>query len=279
MTVGAEHEIVRLDGTTVPAEVSTAPLRDGEGNIRGAVATLLDVSSLKRMEDRIRQLDRLAALGRFASSVAHELRNPLTGIATGVQYLSRGFPEGDERHESVAFILREVVRLNTIIQDLFNATKPKNLLPRPSRLQDVVEWSIRGLNPMLEASGVTIEREDADHWPTVLADADLLQQVLLNLIQNAAQASPPGAVVTVRARRRAAGTDAVVIEVEDRGHGIPPEQLPHVFEPFFTTRPKGTGLGLFVAHGIVQRHGGTLDVESEPGRGTKFRVVLPETTT
>jgi signal transduction histidine kinase len=86
-------------------------------------------------------------------------------------------------------------------------------------------------------------------------------------------------VVTVRARRRAAGTDAVVIEVEDRGHGIPPEQLPHVFEPFFTTRPKGTGLGLFVAHGIVQRHGGTLDVESEPGRGTKFRVVLPETTT
>jgi PAS domain S-box-containing protein len=279
MTVGAEHEIVRLDGTTVPAEVSTAPLRDGEGNIRGAVATLLDVSSLKRMEDRIRQLDRLAALGRFASSVAHELRNPLTGIATGVQYLSRGFPEGDERHESVAFILREVVRLNTIIQDLFNATKPKNLLPRPSRLQDIVEWSIRGLHPMLEASGVTIEREDADHWPTVLADADLLQQVLLNLIQNAAQASPPGAVITVRARRRAAGTDAVVIEVEDRGHGIPPEQLPHVFEPFFTTRPKGTGLGLFVAHGIVQRHGGTLDVESEPGRGTKFRVVLPETTT
>jgi PAS domain S-box-containing protein len=277
-TVGVEHEIVRPDGTSVPVEVSTAPLRDGEGTIRGAVATLLDVSSLKRMEDRIRQLDRLAALGRFASSVAHELRNPLTGIATGVQYLSRGFPEGDERHESVAFILREVVRLNTIIQDLFNATKPKNLLPRPTRTADVVEWAIRGLHPVLEASGVTIERPEADHWPTVLADADLLQQVLLNLIQNAAQASAPGATVTVRAHRREGRPPAVVIEVLDQGHGIPPEQLPHVFEPFFTTRPKGTGLGLFVAHGIVQRHGGALEVESEPGRGTRFRVVLPETT-
>ena len=274
--VGVEHEIVRTDGTTIPTEVSTAPILDGEGNIRGAVATLHDVSSLKRMEDRIRQLDRLAALGRFASSVAHELRNPLTGIATGVQYLSRGFPEGDERHESVAFILREVVRLNTIIQDLFNATKPKNLLPRPTKLQDVVEWAVRGLHPTLEASGITIEREGADDWPTILADADLLQQVLLNLIQNAAQASHEGAVVTVRAHRRT-GPEAVVIEVEDRGHGILPEQLPHVFEPFFTTRPKGTGLGLFVAHGIVQRHGGTLEVESEPGQGTKFRVVLPET--
>src|SRR6185295_4308842 len=184
--------VSRPDGTSSPVEVSTAPLRDAEGTVRGAVATLVDVSSIRSMEERIRQLDRLAALGRFASSVAHEIRNPLTGIATGVQYLSRGFPEGDERHESVAFILREVVRLNTIIQDLFTATKPRNLLPRPSRVQDVVEWAIRGLHPTLEASGVTIEREDADHWPTVLADADLLQQVLLNLIQNAAQASPPG---------------------------------------------------------------------------------------
>jgi signal transduction histidine kinase len=241
------------------------------------VATLLDVSSLKRMEDRIRQLDRLAALGRFASSVAHELRNPLTGIATGVQYLSRGFPEGDERHESVAFILREVVRLNTIIQDLFTATKPREVLARPTRVADVVEWALRGLQPAIEASGVTIDRGDADTWPTVLADADQLQQVLLNLIQNAVQASEAGGTVTVRAYRREGERPAAVIEVEDTGHGIPAGDLPRVFEPFFTTRAKGTGLGLFVAHGIVQRHGGALEVESEAGRGTRFRAVLPET--
>jgi PAS domain S-box-containing protein len=275
-TVRAEHDIVRPDGTSVAVEVSTAPLRGSEGQIRGAVATLLDVSGLKLMEERIRQLDRLAALGRFASSVAHELRNPLTGIATGVQYLSRGFPEGDERHESVSFILREVVRLNTIIQDLFTATKPRDLNARPTRVQDVVEWALRGLSPTIEASGVTITRPSADSWPTVTADADQLQQVLLNLIQNAVQASPRGAVVSIRAYRRDQEVPAVIVEVEDRGHGMTPEQQARVFEPFFTTRPKGTGLGLFVAHGIVQRHGGTLEVESEVAKGTRFRIVLPE---
>ncbi len=276
-TVRAEHEVIRPDGTRLPVEVSTAPLRDVDGSVRGAVATLLDVSSLKHMEDRIRQLDRLAALGRFASSVAHELRNPLTGIATGVQYLSRGFPEGDERHESVAFILREVVRLNTIIQDLFTATKQREVLARPTRVADVVEWALRGLAPAIEASGVRIDRPDADTWPTVSADADQLQQVLLNLIQNAVQASEAGAAVVVRAYRREGERPAAVIEVEDAGHGIPMDELPRIFEPFFTTRPKGTGLGLFVAHGIVQRHGGALEVESDAGRGTRFRVVLPET--
>ena len=274
-TVGATHDVVRPEGSSVPVEVSTAPLRDSEGRIRGAVATLLDVSSLRQMEDRIRQLDRLAALGRFASSVAHELRNPLTGIATGVQYLSRGFPPGDERHESVSFILREVVRLNTIIQDLFTATKPREILPRPTRIADVVEWAVRGLNPTIESSGVRIERPGADTWPTVMADADQLQQVLLNLILNAVQASPPGGVVTIRAFEHAGEPPSVVLQVEDAGHGILSDQLARVFEPFFTTRPKGTGLGLFVAHGIVQRHGGTLDVESAAGKGTRFRVVLP----
>lgn len=274
-TVGTEHDVVRPDGSSVPVEVSTAALRDVEGRIRGAVATLLDVSSLKQMEDRIRQLDRLAALGRFASSVAHELRNPLTGIATGVQYLSRGFPAGDERHESVAFILREVVRLNTIIQDLFSATKPRAILPRPTRVSDVVEWALRGLGPTIEASGVTIDRPSAEHWPVVTADADQLQQVLLNLVQNAVQASSRGGTVTIRAFRREGERPAVAIQVEDRGHGIAPDLLPRIFEPFFTTRPKGTGLGLFVAHGIVQRHGGTLEVESD-AQGTRFRVVLPE---
>ncbi|MGE5179349.1 MAG: two-component system sensor histidine kinase NtrB [Bacteroidota bacterium] len=273
-TVGAEHDIVRPDGSSVPTEVSTAPLRDSEGRIRGAVATLLDVSSLKDMEDRIRQLDRLAALGRFASSVAHELRNPLTGIATGVQYLSRGFPPGDERHESVAFILREVVRLNRIIQDLFTATKPREILPRPTRVSDVVDWAVRGLSPTIETSGVRIERPGADTWPTVTADTDQLQQVLLNLIQNAVQATPKEGVVTIRAFRRPGDRPSVVIQVEDTGPGIAPDLLPRIFEPFFTTRPKGTGLGLFVAHGIVQRHGGTLEVESG-ATGARFRVVLP----
>jgi PAS domain S-box-containing protein len=270
--IRAEHDVVRPDGTSLPAEVSTAPLRDAEGRIRGAVATLIDVSSLRSMEERIRQLDRLAALGRFASSVAHEIRNPLTGIATGVQYLSRGFPPGDERNESVNFILREVVRLNTIIQDLFTATRPRDLRLEPIAVRDVVARALRGLKPAPEDAGVTIDLERADTWPTVTADADQLQQVLLNLIQNAVQATPAGGTVTIRAGEDRSGWR---IEVEDTGAGIAPEHQPRIFDPFYTTRPRGTGLGLFVAHGIVERHRGAIEVESEPGKGTRFRIRLP----
>jgi PAS domain S-box-containing protein len=270
--IRAEYDVVRPDGTIIPAEVSTAPLRDAEGRIRGAVATLIDVSSLRSMEERIRQLDRLAALGRFASSVAHEIRNPLTGIATGVQFLSRGFPPGDERNESVNFILREVVRLNTIIQDLFTATRPRDLRLESIAVRDVVARALRGLKPAPEDAGVTIALERADTWPTVTADADQLQQVLLNLIQNAVQATPAGGTITIRAGEDRSGWR---IEVEDTGAGIAPEHQPRIFDPFYTTRPRGTGLGLFVAHGIVERHRGAIEVESEPGKGTRFRIRLP----
>lgn len=277
---GAEHRreeriLARPDGTRLPAEISTAPLRDGEGRIRGAVATLVDLSSLKQMEERIRQLDRLAALGRFASSVAHELRNPLTGIATGVQYLERGFPEEDERREGVKFILREVVRLNRIIEDLFSATRPRSLLLASVLLADVAERAARGAAPLAQEKQVEVRLEMDDTWPAVTADADQLQQVLLNLVQNAVQATPPGGSVVLRARAEEGPPERAVIEVEDTGSGIAAEHLPRIFEPFYTTRQTGTGLGLFVAHGIVQRHGGTIEVESEPGKGTRFRVTLP----
>jgi len=269
-----EHDMVRPDGTSVPVEVRTSPLRDGEGRIRGAVGTLVDLSSLKGMEERIRQLDRLAAVGRFVSSVAHELRNPLTGIATGVQYLSRGFPEGDERHESVAFILREVVRLNTIIQDLFTAARPRDLALARTPVIEILNRVVRSLAGAAETSGVRIELEDADHWPEAMVDGDQIQQVFLNLVENAIHATPAGGRITVRSVRRTTAPE-VVVTVEDTGSGMPPEQVARIFEPFFTTKAKGTGLGLFVAHGIVQRHGGTIEVESEPGRGTRFRVALP----
>jgi len=272
----SEHIVRRRDGTTVPVEVNAAPLRDAEGRTRGAVATLTDLSNVRSMEERIRQLDRLAALGRFASSVAHEIRNPLTGIATGVEYLSRGFPEGDERRVDVQFILREVTRLNTIITDLLTATSPRMLTLGPVSLADVAARAVRSLTPSIPEGKVQIRLEGADTWPKVLADTDQLLQVVLNLIQNALQAIEDQGVVVIRAHLvgKPPGT-RVQIGVTDTGVGIGAEHVPHLFEPFYTTRPKGTGLGLFVAHGIVQRHGGSIEVESTPGQGTVFRLTLP----
>jgi signal transduction histidine kinase len=116
----------------------------------------------------------------------------------------------------------------------------------------------------------------ADTWPKVLADTDQLLQVLLNLVQNAVQAIPERGEVVIEVHPAGKSPSSrVAIEVADSGAGITAEHLPHLFEPFYTTRPKGTGLGLFVAHGIVQRHGGSIEVESVPGQGTRFRVLLP----
>jgi PAS domain S-box-containing protein len=271
-----EHIVRRQDGTTIPVEVNAAALRDAEGHTRGAVATLTDLSNLRSMEERIRHLDRLAALGRFASSVAHEIRNPLTGIATGVQYLSRGFPEGDERHDDVQFILREVSRLNSIIQDLLSATRPRMLTLGPVSVADVVHRAIQAAGPLIEEGKVQIALEGADHWPKVLADTDQLLQVILNVVQNAVQATQGGGEVAIQVRPAGSPQGSrVEIEISDTGAGVEPEHLPHLFEPFYTTRPKGTGLGLFVAHGIVQRHGGSIEVASTPGQGTVFKILLP----
>jgi len=275
----SEHVVRRRDGTTTPVEVNAAPLRDAEGRVRGAVATLTDLSDVRSMEERIRQLDRLAALGRFASSVAHEIRNPLTGIATGVEYLSRGFPQGDERLNDVQYILREVTRLNTIVQDLLSATRPRMLTLGPVSVADVAARAVQALDPSLQEGKVQIGLEDVDHWPKVLADTDQLLQVFLNLIQNAVQAMEDGGEISVRVRPVGKGqSQRVEIEIEDDGAGIAPEHLPHLFEPFYTTRPKGTGLGLFVVHGIVQRHGGSIEVVSAPGQGSRFRILLPAAT-
>ncbi len=275
----SEHIVRRQDGTTIPVEVNAAPLRDAEGDIRGAVATLTDLSDVRSMEERIRQLDRLAALGRFASSVAHEIRNPLTGIATGVQYLSRGFPEGDERLNDVQYILREVTRLNTIVQDLLSATRPRMLTLGPVSVADVAARAVQALGPAIQEGRVQMRLEGADTWPKVLADTDQLLQVFLNLVQNAVQAIHEGGEVAIRVRRVGSPpASRVEIEIADTGAGIAPEHLPHLFEPFYTTRPKGTGLGLFVAYGIVQRHGGSIEVVSAPGQGTRFRVLLPAAT-
>jgi two-component system sensor histidine kinase AtoS len=139
---------------------------------------------------------------------------------------------------------------------------------------EIVARALRTLAPTAEAAGVTIALEGADTWPVAQVDADQIQQVVLNLVENALHATASGGRVTIRAVRRAEPPE-VLVTVEDTGTGIAAEHLPRLFEPFYTTKPKGTGLGLFVAHGIVQRHGGVLDVESEWGRGTRFRVALP----
>jgi PAS domain S-box-containing protein len=273
------------DGLPVPVSMTTSLLRNERRAVYGAIATFVDLTPLKRAEEHARRQDRLAALGRFTSSVAHEIRTPLTGIAAGGQYLDRSLADGPQR-ENLGFILSEIRRLDRIVQDLFDITHPRGLQLRVQPLEDAVRRAVHSLEATLATRRITVEVECAPYTPPVPHDADQMQQVFINLIKNAGEASSEGAGIRVTlgamppAGRRAHGRHGavgggVVARVEDRGCGISPEHLKTVFEPFFTTRQGGTGLGLYICHDIVKRHGGALTVQSDPGKGTTFSLELP----
>jgi PAS domain S-box-containing protein len=279
------------DGSLVPVSLTTSLLRDDQRAVYGAIATFVDLTPLKRAEERARQLDRLAALGRFTSSVAHEIRNPLTGIAAGVQYLSRGIPPEDAQRENLDFILKEIRRLDHIVQDLFDITHPRGLQLVARPIEEAVRRAVQCLEALCATRGVTVSLTLAPGTPPVPHDSDQIEQVLINLLKNAVEASAAGAAVHLRvgpapapgarpgrgtARPGSApGPHGVLIHVEDEGCGITPEARQTLFEPFFTTKPNGTGLGLYISHDIVKRHGGRLAVSSEPGGGATFTVELP----
>ena len=283
------HEFLREEvllraneGAPVPVSLTTSLLRNERRAVYGAIATFVDLTPLKRAEEHARSQDRLAALGRFTSSVAHEIRNPLTGIAAGVQYLSRALTDPPQR-ENLDFILSEIRRLDRIVQDLFDITHPRGLQRRVAPLDDAIRRAAQSLQPELAGRGITVAVEVAPQTPPVAHDSDQIQQVFINLIKNAAEASPDGAAVhvslagmpSVAGGRPRALRPGVLARVTDQGSGISSEHLKTVFEPFFTTRKGGTGLGLYVCHEIVKRHDGALTVNSEVGRGTTFSVELP----
>ena len=288
-----EETLLRArEGVPVPVSFTTSLLRNERRNVYGAIATFTDLTPLKRAEERSRQLDRLAALGRFTSSVAHEIRNPLTGIAAGVQYLARGLAEDGPAREHLAFILSEIKRLDRIVQDLFDITHPRGLQMRAVPLEDTVRRALQILMALIAERRIEVQLEVGSRVPVVPHDQDQMEQVFINLIKNAIEASPEGASlrVAVLTSPGSAGTGAVAgstrrargsapagarVCVEDHGAGIEPEHLKTIFEPFFTTKPGGTGLGLYISHDIVKRHGGALTIQSEPGQGSTFTLELP----
>jgi len=265
------------DGSAVPVRLTTSLLRDERRTVYGAIATFVDLTALKRAEEQAARVDRLQALGRFTSSVAHEIRNPLTGIGAGIQFLSRSLASDTEQRENVEFILREMKRLDRIVQDLFDVTHPRSLQLRAEPVETAVRYTAQCLGTLCEERGVTLELDVQRDTPPVPHDGDQLQQVLINLVKNAVEASPRGSslrvsVAPVRDGHRITGA---AVRVEDQGPGIPAEHLRTIFEPFFTTKPGGSGLGLYISHDIVKRHGGSLTVASDPGRGTTFIVEIP----
>ena len=220
-----------------------------------------------------RRANRLSSIGTLAAGIAHEIRNPLTAVKTFLDLLPTRLDDPEFITSFRELSLNELKRVTNLITELLAFGKSTSTERRPVALDQVVDQVVRLLDSTARKRQVALRHQLAAQVPAVWADADQIKQIVLNLVLNAIEASPADQEVTLRLQ--AAARDTVALEVRDCGSGIPPEQLESIFHPFFTTKEQGTGLGLSLVHQMVVEHGGEIAVESEVGRGTVFRVLLP----
>lgn len=231
---------------------------------------------LKESREIIRRADRLSALGTLAAGIAHEVRNPLVSIQTFFQLAPERRHDEEFFQSFLPMAAGEVRRITNLINELLSFARSPAPELAPVNLDDLVEKVVTLLDPEARKCKLRLEVVRSADAPVVQGDADRIKQVLLNLVLNAIQASPPGEVVSIRTQRVTHGGAACGrVEVEDRGPGISPEQMESIFVPFFTTKSSGTGLGLAIAHQIVREHGGVIDVRSNHFGGSRFLVDLP----
>jgi signal transduction histidine kinase len=230
------------------------------------------------LERQLRHAQTVAVAGRLATALAHEVGTPLNIISGRAEFLLQTLPAGDRHREELEVIIAQIDRISAIIRTLLDTVRPAKPDMRPTALRPVVDRVLPLLVYAARRTHVHIDAVVPDDLPLIVADPAQLQQVLINLTMNAIEAMPDGGEVDIRAERRFDdGRLVVLLTVHDTGSGMDAEHAARVFEPFVTTKPPGagTGLGLTICRDIVKAHGGSIAVESQPGKGTTFRVTLP----
>ena len=276
----------RRNGALAPVEVTMAPLRGAEGKDLGVVGVFRDVTVVRELEQQLQRSDRLAALGTMAAGLAHEIKNPLTSLLTFSRHLERKLDDPEFRAKFHRVVPRELERINGITERLLELSRPTRLTFSLVRAASLVDRAVELYAEALESRDIKVVREYARDTPSITADPDALYRALVNLVANALEAMERGGRLTLRvsvselplsmaaAWRR---SEVVKIEIEDTGTGIAPGDADRLFTPFFTTKDRGTGLGLALTHKIVEDHGGTIALSSRPERGTLVTLVLPVT--
>ncbi len=266
-----ECERLTKDGRRITIHISSTLLKDKKGRPIGRSSIARDVTDLKNMQRELVRTQSLAVVGELAATVAHEIKNPLAGISGAIQVLAEGMPKNDARREIVGEILDQVKRLDTTVRELLNFARPITPVRQDLDLTESIASVWKMLAPQSDAKSIRFALE-GDAAARVSADPHLIRQVWTNLFQNAIEAMPKGGHVTARI----IVGNGVRVEIRDSGNGIDPAALDKIWRPFFTTKTRGTGLGLPIVKKIVEAHGGRICCESRPSEGTSFFVEIPQ---
>lgn len=260
---------VDLNGRRI-FQISITPLREPSSGMY-SIALIQDITEAKRLEERMMQSEKLAALARISAGLAHEIGNPLTSISSYVQLLKE-MDLGEFANESVDTISKHIQRIAMIVRDISRFSKPVPVSEGPVDIRDAINSTISLVRYDKRMRDINVSIDIPEDFHPVYGDINQLIQVFTNLIFNAADAMPEGGDLIIRAIEE---DEKSVIEFKDTGTGISPDDINRIFDPFFTTKEKGTGLGLAVSFSIIKGFGGDILVESEPGKGSVFRVILP----
>jgi len=255
-------------------QVTTAPVKGEDGEIHGYIRLIQDVTEMKKMEEQIIHSEKLASIGRLAAGIAHEIGNPLTSIFSFVQIL-REMEQDDFKKESLETIYFHINRISEILKQLSGFSRMPAGELKKCQINEIIETSINLIQYDKKAKNISIVKELLPSLPEVVCDGNMLSQVFVNLTLNAIDAMPESGTLSVKSMLEGGN---VVIRFEDTGMGIPKEDLTRIFDPFYTTKEKGTGLGLAVSYDIIKKMNGILNVESEIDKGSVFTITIPTKT-
>jgi two-component system, NtrC family, nitrogen regulation sensor histidine kinase GlnL len=278
-----EGDLVSRWGKKIPVGVTVSPLLEPNGKCLGSILLLRNLTYHKELEEDLKRADRLAMVGTLAAGLAHEIRNPLGGIKGAAQLLRRSLDRDSSLLEYTHIMTREVDRVNLLIEQLLDLSRPAKLEIVPLNIHEVLEdVLLLELKTKAEPT-ITVKKLFDPSLPPIRGDRNRLTQVFLNLVRNGCQAMDDSGTLTITTRLdtdryvRGQGTGRskfIWVEIADQGIGIKEEDLLHIFSPFFTTKNSGTGLGLAVCYWIIKEHGGIIRVETSEGKGSTFKVSL-----
>ena len=278
-----EGDFVTRWGRKTPVSVTASPLQDRQGLFLGTIMLLRDDKHRKVLEEDLKRTDRLALMGTLAAGLAHEIKNPLGGIKGAAQLLRRTGRGDPSVAEFTDIMIREVDRVNQLIEQLLDLSRPADLDLAPVNIHEILDSVLLLEGQTVAAREIQLRKRFDPSLPPVRADRAQLTQVFLNLVKNAFQAMGQSGALTVTTRletdyrvrdQNQASNRFIWVEIADQGAGIRDEDLPQIFSPFFTTKTGGTGLGLAICYRIINEHGGTIRVESAEGKGSTFKVSL-----